>query len=196
MISKNCTKCGGLKPLTDFGKNVSQRDNKDARCKICKNEDVKLYRRTKMGLVVAIFSHQKEASKHRCHKPPLYSLNSLREWLLSQDSYHLLYDNWVKSGYKKELSPSIDRIDDYKGYSFDNIQLMTWSENDRKGSFCIRNGINNKLSKAVKQITKDNVEIKTHISISMATRDTGAKNIGKCLAGERKTAGGFKWCYA
>ena len=38
----------------------------------------------------------------------------------------------------------VDRLNDYKGYSFDNIQLMTWQENKDKGHRDCLNGINNK----------------------------------------------------
>ena len=42
------------------------------------------------------------------------------------------------------LAPSIDRKDDYKPYTFDNIQLTTWQQNKAKGHEDCKNGINNK----------------------------------------------------
>jgi hypothetical protein len=51
-----------------------------------------------------------------------------------KNNFYELYNNWIDSGYKKSDKPSVDRIDDYKGYSFDNIQLMTWKENNKKNT--------------------------------------------------------------
>ncbi len=47
----------------------------------------------------------------------------------------------------------------------------------------------------VKQFTKMKVFIRKYKSLPEAERKTGAfhANIGKCLTGERKTAGGFIW---
>lgn len=48
----------------------------------------------------------------------------------------------------------------------------------------------------INQIDKDtNKIIKTYSSISEAHRDTGVNNIGACLSGKQKTAGGYKWVY-
>ena len=45
-----------------------------------------------------------------------------------------LFLKWQSSNYKRNLAPSIDRKDDTKGYSFENITVMTWKENDKKAS--------------------------------------------------------------
>jgi hypothetical protein len=49
---------------------------------------------------------------------------------LSIKNFKVLYKNWVKSGYEKNFRPSVDRLDSTKGYSFDNIRLVTWKENN------------------------------------------------------------------
>ena len=89
----------------------------------------KAYKRTIDGLISRIYYSQKGSSKRREHNPPTYSKEQLHVWMTSQVNFNNLYINWVASGYKKDLVPSVDRLDDYKGYSFDNIQLMTWREN-------------------------------------------------------------------
>lgn len=40
--------------------------------------------------------------------------------------------NWIKSNYDHKLAPSLDRVDNSKGYSLDNIQIITASENSKK----------------------------------------------------------------
>lgn len=41
-------------------------------------------------------------------------------------------DKWKKSGFKRILCPSIDRIDENKSYTIDNIQWLTLKENMKK----------------------------------------------------------------
>lgn len=43
------------------------------------------------------------------------------------------------------------------------------------------------------QLTLDDNFLNKYVSISEAMRRTGIKNICKCIHGERKTAGGYKW---
>jgi hypothetical protein len=43
-----------------------------------------------------------------------------------------LRETWVKSGYLKDLVPSINRIDPSKGYTIDNMEWITWKENRSK----------------------------------------------------------------
>lgn len=52
------------------------------------------------------------------------------------------------------------------------------------------------LSKRVQRFTTDGVFIAEYPSIREAFRQTGAKNIQKCLSGEIKTCGGSVWKYA
>jgi len=61
------------------------------------------------------------------------SLAELQEIARSSPKYHRLFEQWVSSGYKRSLAPSIDRIDHTQGYRADNIQFITQSENARKG---------------------------------------------------------------
>lgn len=87
---------------------------------------------SRVGLIAAIYSGQKQSSKARKHPPPAYSRDELTEWLYSKTSFNNLYDKWVESGFKRKLRPSCDRLDDNKGYSFDNIQVITMTENQTK----------------------------------------------------------------
>lgn len=54
--------------------------------------------------------------------------------LLSNSSeYGKIYKDWKKSGFQPRLAPSIDRIDNEKNYTADNIQVLTRYENLLKG---------------------------------------------------------------
>ena len=70
--------------------------------------------------------------KNRGHKPPEYSFEQFYNWLINQQKFEKLYNDWIASGCENNLKPSVDRPNDYKGYSLNNIQLMTWRENKEK----------------------------------------------------------------
>lgn len=51
-----------------------------------------------------------------------------------QSAYKQLYEAWVKSDYCLRLTPTIDRLDNEKGYTLDNIEIVTHSENTKRRS--------------------------------------------------------------
>ena len=160
-------------------------------------DKIKEYYRTKKGMIGKIYDNQKLTSKHRGHPMPSYTKKELREWMYSQSKFHELYDKWKASGYDRWLKPSCDRIDDYKPYTLDNLQLMTWQENKDKGHRDRRNGINNKYNVAVLQLTLDGEYITEYYSLREAERQTGISHasIYQNCRGIRKTAGGYVWKY-
>ena len=99
--------------------------------------------------------------------------------------------------YKKNLRPSIDRLDDYKTYTLNNIRITTWEENNKKGRFDRKNGINNKVNKAVAKLNDNNEIIEIYHSLRELERIKGFNHsyIAKCCRGEYKKAYGFKWSY-
>ena len=211
--NKECTVCNTVKSLDYFYKNRTRTDGHASECKQCASEAEMIRRRSKEGLIKNIYGKQLRSSKERNHNPPSYQKHELIKWCLNQQKFHDLYDDWVNSNYEKDLTPSIDRLDDYKGYSFVNIQLITWRENYLKAHKDRREGINNKCNKAVKQLDLEGNLLNTFHSVCEAQRITGihTANIYKvCNKLTRvktlsdgskkeyliKTAGGFKWEYA
>ena len=89
-------------------------------------------RRTLIGKIINIYENQVRNSKERGHDSPKYSRQDLIDYCTSSPTFINLWKAWCESGYKKDLSPSIDRIDDSKGYSFENIQVMAWIDNRGK----------------------------------------------------------------
>jgi hypothetical protein len=51
------------------------------------------------------------------------------EWGTNHPTYLKLYKRWVMSGFDRKLAPSVNRIDSNKGYTLDNIEWMTNSQN-------------------------------------------------------------------
>ena len=126
---------------------------------------------------------------------PEYTKAELTEWLFSQELFHKLFQEWKISNFKKELIPSVDRIDNSKGYSFGNIQLMTWNENNYKAHADRKSGQLITTHKTVLQFTKDGKFVAKYISIHQAGRETGIsfKSISRVCNGERNFTGGYVW---
>lgn len=112
---------------------------------------------TKRTLILRIYRNQKIKSKMRGHNPPEYTRDELIDWVMNQDVYHKLFDNYINSGYNIKKIPSIDRLNDDIGYSFGNIQIVTWEENDLKGKMLNKNLGNLKTKRRVIVYQKNNV---------------------------------------
>ncbi len=197
MENRICKRCNISKPLADYQKHVRVTVGWSYKCKICKKEEQQIRGYTKEGVIATIYNSQKQSSKSRGHTPPEYSLNELKEATLAMPLFDTLYQTWVDSGYDTLLKPSYDRENDYIGYTKDNIELKTWGENKDKGYKDRRNGINNKVSKEVIQLTLDGEIVNTFVSTHSASRITGFNrgSIASACRGTLKTCSGFKWNY-
>ena len=158
------------------------------------------YKTTVRGQVSSIYNHQKRNSRVRGHPPPTYSFEWLAVKSLNCKDYMRIHNFWVDNGCPKHLSPSYDRIRDNDPYTWDNIQIMTWQENEQKSRDDMRSGkiINNgHPQKVVYQYTLHSVFVGEYHSMQEASRQTGipAGNICKACQGVRYSAGGFLWSY-
>ena len=192
-----CCICKNHKDTSSFYKNRSTKNGYGSECKICVLARHSKRIKTKDGLLSRMYKSNVECSKTRGHELPEYTRKELRERFINSKEFNILYDEWVKKGYDKNYTPSIDRIDDYKSYSFDNIKITTWRNNREKYYKDAMEGTNLKRCKSVKQFSIDNVLIKEHYSLSSAAREVGSTcgNIAKCCKGERRTTKGFIWTY-
>ena len=197
---KLCTTCDLDKELSAFSIDRSSKSGRQSRCKLCDKKRLQSYRKTVGGFITHLYDHQKRSSKQRGHAPPEYTREELKEWLLAQENFKPLFNSWVASGYYKDLIPSVDRLDDYKGYSLDRIQLVTWLENKLKGEADRKTGVNTKSCKPVLQFSMDGQFIAKHHSSGAAERATNGRKgsyttICQCCRGELKSSAGFKWSY-
>lgn len=126
---------------------------------------------------------------------PKYSKIELINYLVNNNVFNNIFNNWEKSNYNKKLKPSIDRLNDYKGYSFDNIQITTWEYNNNKHYEDVKNGINNKINKSILQYDLNGNFIKEYYSISHAARENllDVRNIYYACKKFKRTCGGYKW---
>lgn len=193
---KKCTNCRESKGLSEFYKQKVGKYGFEARCKVCRVKSNKKKTKTKEGKLKVIYYRQVQKSKERSHEPPNYTLKEFIDRFINNDLYLYLYCNWVVSGYNTDYSPSFDRKDDYKGYSFDNIQIMYWFENKTKGHLDCKEGRNNKKSKAVIGVNIETSETIEFYSASEAGRnDFNRRSICACCNGERNKHKGYIWEY-
>ena len=187
--SKICICCNIEKQLHEFPHRKISKDGRRNNCHDCKNIYLKSYRKTKYGLIQKIFNDQFKNKS----KTPNYTINKFYKWVINQDLFHTIYENWVNSEYKKDLVPSIDRINDYLPYSIENIQILNWYNNREKYYNDVKNGINNKRSKRVLQCNLNGEIIFIHNSIQIASKNTNinASGISKCCNGKIEKIRGY-----
>lgn len=197
MKNKYCPTCKQTLTIELFHHNKTRSDNLGGQCKECvKNRQLK-NAKTKLGVIKKIYRGQIGSCKARGHNLPSYTKDAFIKWCLDSDIFHDMYIKWVESDYNRWTIPSVDRINDYLSYSFSNIQILTWRENNIKSHKDRREGRNNKMSKEVVQLDKNGIFIKNYYSMSQASRDLNilVGNICNCCKGKRQYAGGFKWEY-
>lgn len=90
------------------------------------------HRYTNMGLRV----NGKTRREYRVQGTDMLSSKEFMKWCRSLENMKNFYKLWVKwelSGFPRGLTPSIDRIDNLRGYTVDNIQWLTVTQNNKKG---------------------------------------------------------------
>lgn len=135
--------------------------------------------------------------KQRCQNPKNRAYNHYKHCLICTREEFLcrfrddpiflnLFDNWKKSNYNTKLTPSVDRIDTKKGYTLDNMQFLTHSDNCTKDQ-----------EKTPIKYFKEGKLLGEFSSQGEASRVLGIpqSNIWKVLVKQRKTAGGYHFEY-
>ena len=148
----------------------------------------KSYQYTPKGVLNIIYRNQLLRQKRKGIKVD-YTYEEFKQKYLFDSKFLKLYKQWVLSNYDTNKKTSFDRIDSKKEYSFDNLQVVTWEENNKKGR--------QEKKKAVDKYDINNNFLKSYNSISDASKDVGVykSNISACCKGKTKTSGGFIWKY-
>ncbi len=167
---KKCTKCKEYQEYQEFPNHSGTKDKKGSWCKTCLLLNQRNRLHNPKNLIYRTYANQEVNSKQKQLPPPTYTREELYDWLYSGTKFKELYKSWSSSGYPKNLLPSIDRKNDYLGYTFDNIQLMTWEENKTKNYRDRIAGKNTKGLIPIKQF-KSGVFIKDYYSMAQASRE-------------------------
>ncbi len=159
--------------------------------------------RTKLQIISKIYSAQKSTSKHRGHAEPKYTLDELTNYCMNNIEFHTIYDLWTENNQQdKYMIPSIDRLDNNEGYSFENIQIVTFEQNcinawmDTRSKKLYNPTLLNGGHKEIIQIDLDLNIVNEYISLAEACRqniDFIHQGISDCLNNKRTLYKGFFW---
>ena len=151
MATKQCNRCFQSLPLFDFSKNKSSSDGLQYRCKPC-DKQYQQKRRSDNKDYLLDYQRKYQANRRKDFEYRLQMLLNAskqraalknREHTITLDDVKALYpvdgkcpvfgfDLEFNSQGFRETSPSIDRIDSTKGYTRDNIQIISWKANRLK----------------------------------------------------------------
>ena len=170
------------------------------------SRDQKLYQKTKHTITGWFNTHYKrmrQLERKRFGKELCFDRWDFEDWVIETnfDKFCSLFSDWIKKGYATDYCPSIDRLDNSKGYVFDNMQIITWKENNEKEH---KRKKEQNYYKAILSTKRAVIRISEcgettmYESLSEAGRQNNISNsvICECCKGKRRSAYGYKWKYA
>jgi hypothetical protein len=106
------------------------------------NVSTKKYERSKKGFLMRKYHHMRGrvngekwyAGVHLWAGKEILDKTVFYEWAISNPDFHRLFEAWEKSGYERNLCPSVDRLDSSKGYILGNMEFVTFLENATRGA--------------------------------------------------------------
>jgi len=105
------------------------------------NAATKKYEKTPKGYLMRKYRNMQsrvdgiQKAKHHLYSHcNLLPREDFYSWALNCAEFWKLYDAWVESDFCRKLAPSVDRVDSALGYTLDNMEWITHSENSRRGS--------------------------------------------------------------
>jgi hypothetical protein len=139
---KPCAKCGVHKHYSQFYANPNMTSGLLNACKLCSNAYNKahgiIWRHSWSGMRRLLYHRIKIRVRHDPNyqrRAFAFTWYEFAEWLTERDAeLWTMFEKWRSNGFPRKFAPSIDRIDNDKGYTLDNIQLLTQADNARKDS--------------------------------------------------------------
>ena len=122
--------------MKNLRRNRLQREYRALNHSMC----TKKYEKTISGFLMRMYRNMKsrivgvQRAKYHLYKGKyLLPRKQFYRFALKNMQFLQLYTTYINSHYQQKLAPSINRIDSSKGYSLDNMEFITQSENSRLG---------------------------------------------------------------
>ena len=171
-----CKVCNKDKPIDEFYKSSK------STCKPCTKLRVKTnynklgngYDSTFKGVIRVLYKTMKRHQKLRGHGELPFTKEEFKSWLLTND-FESIFNCWKEKGEVVDNKPSVDRLDDFKGYEFSNMRLVTWKDNRQHQAEDILTGkgTSGKRCQNINKLNKDGNVIKTYTSYQEIRREEG-----------------------
>ena len=114
------------------------------------NDNTKKYEKTPNGFLMRLYRNMESRitgvqwmKAHLYDGKELLPREDFYQWAKCQ-TFRRMFKTYENSGYDRKLAPSVDRIDSSKGYTIDNMEWVTHSENSRRGNVAKRIAYNQK----------------------------------------------------
>jgi hypothetical protein len=105
------------------------------------NLHTKTYEKTYNGFLMRLYRNMEsrivgiQKEKHYLYEGKyLLPRHEFYEWAKNSTKFYELFEVYKASNWDRKLAPSVDRIDSSNGYSIDNMEWVTLSENSRRSS--------------------------------------------------------------
>jgi len=105
------------------------------------NLSTKKYEKTRSGFLMRAYRNMEsrvtgvQKAKYHLYKgKELLAREAFYAWAIDQWPFYELWLAYERSGYDRKLCPSVNRINSDRGYTVDNMEWITHSENSRLGS--------------------------------------------------------------
>ena len=151
---KVCQDCNKPKPTSGFYKESGGKLGVRSKCKPCFSKHSNASNRENPS---SFLNRSYSGMKYRVGCPPstrnykyyhglkLLDKASFVKYSLKNRTFKRLHQRYVESGLKRNLCPSVDRIDSSKGYTAGNIRWLTLEKNCYLGSMENANRCKNEL---------------------------------------------------
>lgn len=113
------------------------------------NKHTKEYEKTPNGFLMRIYRNMKSritgVQKQKAHlylNKELLPKEEFYAWAKNSENFYVLFKEYIDSGCDRKLAPTVDRIDSKYGYTLENMEWITHSENSSRGAISRHNKLN------------------------------------------------------
>jgi hypothetical protein len=130
LFSKDCGKCKKVLPISQFSRHIRTRYDLSIYCKSCDSQKSILYLKTSRGFVNFLLNGAKWRAKVRREKGRkedsefTITPEGIEKMITEKPYIEMLPNFQLYPGPGRDWSVSLDRIDDNKGYTPENIRLF------------------------------------------------------------------------